>query len=248
MPTYSYRAIDADSREVSGSVDAPSLDAARQALLDMHLEVIEVNEAMRLRRNDAPAATEAAQTTFAFEATDSSGTLRRGTLQSQSKRGAFDRLKSQGLTVSVLSPLGVASQSPDPDLASWQQNAPTLPVAPKAAPAPVVVLKAPPSAPAAAATESKHYLPILATLRLYAAWLLAWYALFLGFGYYVHVRELPWDIPFVEGFLLSETVYSIMRGIFLFLVLSALHRALRAHLIGGAVLTVVGCALFFALK
>ena len=87
-------------------------------------------------------------------------------------------------------------------------------------------VKAPQSAPSTS-IERKTYLPLVDTLRLYAGWLLSWYALILILGAYQHIRQLPFTIPFAEGLFLSPIILQFTFGSFLFLLITSLHRALR---------------------
>ena len=93
----------------------------------------------------------------------------------------------------------------------------------------------------------KKYLPLLSTLRLYAGWLLAWYALFVALGYYSTVRSLPFEIPLVMSFYASPLIYSVTLAVFLFLACSALHKAIQGKMISGLVLTISGVVAFFVL-
>jgi hypothetical protein len=274
MPLFSYRAINEDSKEVQGSIEAVNLDAAKAALADLHLEPVEVNEAMRLRKNPpadgVPAEQPLLKTAYAFEGKENGGTVRKGTIQAATKRQAFDRLRhDQSLTVTMLTPLGVPAQSPDLDLQRWQSSEPPQPkpipqqqrpVPPKAwnpveeraAPVPPPMPAAAPrpvTTPTALDTESATvYHPVLSTLRLYAGWLLAWYALFAAFGYYYSVRELSVDIPIVQGFASSALVTTFILGIFLFLLFSSLHRSLNGGKAIGALLTLLALGGFVGLR
>ena len=58
-----------------------------------------------------------------------------------------------------------------------------------------------------ASLNVKQYLPLIDTLRLYAGNLFAWYAIVMALGYYVHVRALPFSIPFVGGLFISSIVF-----------------------------------------
>ena len=125
MPVFSYRAINDDSKEIRGSIEAADLDAAKAALEVQHLEIVEVTEATRLRETDAPLAAPQlmTKTTFVFEGTDTAGTVRRGTMQAETKYQAFERLKQdQKLLLTMLSPLGVTPQYRDMDLENWQRR------------------------------------------------------------------------------------------------------------------------------
>lgn len=258
MPLFSYRAIDNDNKEVRGSIEAPDADSAKTALEDVHLEVLEVTEATRIRppTKTDPAASSTEPASFAFEGKDESGAVHRGTIQAQSKQAAFQRLRDeQGLFVSMLSPVGVMPQFRDTDLEKWQANAKPKeePVVASVKPVKLAFTTPPVSPPAPQAetkieTAAKTYAPIASTLRLYAGWLLAWYGFFVAFGYYATVRALPWDIPFVRAFYVSPLIFSFTVAIFLFLLLSKIHRATHGRLISGIFLSVVGVVVFFAVR
>jgi hypothetical protein len=122
---FSYRAINDDSKEVRGQVEALDLDGAKHALEDLHLDVVEVYEATRThgRTAEASGPQPVLQTTFAFEGTDQTGVVRRGTIRAETKYQAFERLKQdQKLMLTMLSPLGVTPQYRDNDLDNWQKK------------------------------------------------------------------------------------------------------------------------------
>lgn len=269
---YQYTATDQGSKTVRGSIDAPTIDQARQILTDRGMEVTELSEARHIHEH---AGTEQVQpslkTTFAFEGADATGVIRRGTLQADSKYEAFEHLReSQNLTLSMLSPVGITPQYHDRELESWQnrgkksvaQTTPVIPPAPFAQPtakklgfigvrsSPVVpqVATSPSTSVATLKTTSSPYLSLLSTLRLYAGWLLAWYAVFVACGYYVHGRSLPFTIPFVEAFYLSSFMYSITVATFMFLLLSTIHRTRGGSIISGVLLTIAGIACFLFIR
>lgn len=280
MTVFSYRAVNDDNKEVRGQVDAPDLDGAKHALEDLHLDAIEVYEATRTHGSAAePSGPQPVlQTTFAFEGTDPSGTVRRGTIQAETKYQAFERLKNdQRLMLTMLSPLGVTPQYRDNDLENWQRKemVSAAPIAvPKAAamipPLPSVQPLSVPATKTAATSVSftipemqktvnpapapitpstpRSYHPITATLRLYSGWLLAWYGLFVAVGYYASVREMPWEIPFVQAFFVSPLIFSFIVAIFLFLLLGAVHRAMNGKMISGMALSALGIAGFVGVR
>ncbi|MBM3227649.1 hypothetical protein FJZ27_02160 [Candidatus Peribacteria bacterium] len=88
------------------------------------------------------------------------------------------------------------------------------------------------------------YLPIAATLRLYAGWLLAYYAVVYALGWYVRSRPLPFAIPYVEALLLSPLVLSFTLAAFLFLILQSAHNTWGKGPLKGCFLGVCGLALF----
>lgn len=238
---YQYTATDQSSASVRGSIDAPSLDQARQILIDRGMEVVELKEARQVHSESK--ATETApmlHTVFAFEGTDADGVIRRGTLQAESKYEAFERLReSQNLTLTMLSPVGVTPQYHDRDLENWQMRDKKIEKRTEQKVAPAPQPAQPPkklgftstlpnqqqvqiNTPRPVEHQEKSYAPILLTVRLYAGWLLAWYAVFVSFGYYSHYRSLPISIPFVEAFYTSSTMFGVIVATFLFLLLSTL--------------------------
>lgn len=266
MPIFSYTAIDNDGKEVRGSIDAQDMEAAKRAVEDLHMEVKEVTEATRIK----PIAATSQEprpvqpVTYAFEGTDESGAVRRGTVQAATKRDAFEHLKAdQKLNLTMLSPMGVLPQFRDRDLEQWQAKevAAEAPIK-VAVPAPVQPVKktigfagVPPSstkkteqAPVASSKPVHSYLPLMATLRLYAGWLLAWYGLFVALGYFTTVRQLPFEIPFVQAFYFSPLIFTFTAGIFIFLLLSAVHKAMHGKLVTGIFLTLVGIGLLTSLR
>ena len=92
-------------------------------------------------------------------------------------------------------------------------------------------------------SEPKYY-PISDTLRLYAGWLLAWYALVYAFGSYTTTRELPFDIPYLNGIYYSPLVLSFTLGSFLFLLVTSIHRLAGRGFMKGLLLTILGIAAF----
>ncbi len=275
MPVFTYRAINDDSKEVRGQVDAVDLNAANAALDEMHLDVVEIHEASR--RGAEPASTGSAppvlKTTFAFEGTDSSGMVRRGTVQAETKHQAFEKLKhDQKLVVQMLSPLGVTPQYKDNDLDNWQkkdkqpipQPSPVQAAVPTKEPVTVAAPRKaksvgfsgveqpkplqPTTAQPSPAMKRAGYHPLISTLRLYAGWLLAWYGLFVALGYYAHVRELPWVLPFVEAFFISPLIFSIIVAIFLFLILGSIHRAIHGRWISRIISAAIGLGAFVGVR
>jgi hypothetical protein len=259
MPLFSYRAIDNDNKEVRGSIEAPDVESAKTALEDIHVEVVEVTEATRIKpptKTDPEAPGQPAA--FAFEGKDETGAVHRGTVQAPSKFDAFQRLRDdQGLSVSMLSPVGVMPQFRDTDLEKWQAKKEEV-ASVSVKPVKLAFTASDTSALASAekkmeqttttSTSTKSYLPITSTLGLYAGWLLAWYGFFVAFGYYATVRTLPWDIPFVRAFYVSPLIFSFTVAIFLFLLLSKIHRMMQGRLIAGIFLAIVGVVVFFAVR
>lgn len=267
MTLFMYRATNDDNKEVRGSIDSPDELNARKALEDLNLEVIEILEASRAKPVvTADVVPETQMPVFAFEGKDTAGTVRRGTMQAQSKYEAFKKLRDdQKLFLSMLSPVGVLPQYKDTELDQWQrgvkvatepsQNPTPVTQAPKAtAPKQAIgftniVEPATKSTPVAATKAARGaYHPLTATLRLYAGWLLAWYGLFVAVGYYSVYRVLPWDIPFVQAFYMSQLIFSFIAAIFIFLMMSAIHKAVKGGVLAGIAFSILGIALFVGVK
>lgn len=71
---------------------------------------------------------------------------------------------------------------------------------------------------------SSPYAPFLATARLYAGWLLAWYALVFVLGGYQATGLLPLDVSWLEGIYRSPLVLLCAAATFFFLLLSDVRR------------------------
>jgi len=258
MPVFSYRAINDDGKEIRGSIESLDVDAAKTALKDLHLDILDVTESTRVKPviENKDSAQPTAALTFAFEGMDASGAVRRGTIQATSKFNAFQKLKNeQELSLSMLASMGTLPKYNDPDLAEWQKAS-----QPKESPTPVSQQEKPKvsftsSAPLQVQKEvlpkiaetvktNSSYQPLVQTLMLYAGWLLAWYGLFVALGYYANTRALSWDIPFVQAFYVSPFIFSFTIAIFSFLLLSAINKKIHGRWIGAIILTVIGTVAF----
>lgn len=250
MPIFSYTAVNPEGKTVRGTVEAPDAISAKNALKDLHYSVESISEPSRAGkigsisepsrtgRADLPTAgidPTNTKPSFVYEGTDGAGVLHKGTVQAGSKREAFEQLrKNQSLTLSRLSALGSPPGGMDAELDSWKKEgaAPQIPQKRTLSFSHVTGEANTPAKPVT--SETQYYHPLFSTLRLYAGWLLAWYALFVALGYYARERALPWDIPFVGAFAGSGLVFSFVVAIFFFLLLSALHRALHGKTLMGA--------------
>lgn len=90
----------------------------------------------------------------------------------------------------------------------------------------------------------RRYAPFSETLRLYAGWLLAWYALVYALGFYSGARPLPFDIPYIRGMYYSPLVLSFTLGSFLFLLCGSVAAAISARRGTKVLLTMAGIAAF----
>ncbi len=103
-----------------------------------------------------------------------------------------------------------------------------------------------PQQPSASAEErgARNYLPLHETLRLYAGWLLAWYAVVYALGSYQHMRPLPFRFPLAEALFLSPLVLSFTLAAFLYLLLGSVHRAIGGGKVKGLFLLLLGVGVF----
>lgn len=116
-------------------------------------------------------------------------------------------------------------------LSGWEVTSP------KASPA----RKDPTPAPAS-------YAPLLDTFRLYAGWLLTWYAVVFALGSYQITKNLPWEIPLVSGITHSPLVLTFAFGTFFFLLLSSVWKRAGKHIGLGVLLTLLWVLLVYAFR
>ncbi|MFA6039018.1 MAG: hypothetical protein WCV62_03790 [Candidatus Peribacteraceae bacterium] len=89
-------------------------------------------------------------------------------------------------------------------------------------------------------SSAVRYAPLLDTLRLYAGWLLAWYFMIYALAGYQVTRPLPFRLSLLDDFIGSALVAQISAVLFLFLLLTSLHRAVRGKNLFGILLTLLG--------
>ncbi|MDD5750910.1 MAG: hypothetical protein PHS73_00120 [Candidatus Peribacteraceae bacterium] len=166
---------------------------------------------------------------FTYSAITKGGELQEGTMEAISMQAARDAIREMQLTLEEIHESTAAEQ------AEFTTSAPPLPAA-SAAPAESPQGKEPPA--------KRAYFPLIDTLRLYAGWLLAWYAVVYAFGSYQHLRPLPFQIPYLTGLSLSPLVLQFALGAFLFLLCTGLWKRLGKNLWGGLLLTASGVAGF----
>lgn len=99
-----------------------------------------------------------------------------------------------------------------------------------------------PTMPTSTTKNNTAYLPLFETMRLYAGWLLAWYALIYIIGAYQFTKNLPFRIPYAESLFLSPLVLSFTLAAFLFLILSNVYKLLGRNNVVGFLLLVIGIA------
>jgi len=90
-----------------------------------------------------------------------------------------------------------------------------------------------------------NYYPLLDTVRLYAGWLLAWYILVIALGAYKETKQLPFTIPLIEGLWQSVLIIRAAFGVFIFLMLTSLHRFFGNRAWVGGWLGLLGAFLFY---
>lgn len=165
---------------------------------------------------------------FSYRATDSTGSTQQGSIDAVDSDAAREALHQKGWT-----PVDVTLVSSEPfSFVTPQKNDVVTPQPSQTA------------QPFSDEPSAKIYLPIAATLRLYAGWLLAYYALVYAVGWYAHSRPLPFEIPYVQALLISPLVLSFTFAAFLFLVGHSLYRMAGKGLWKGIFLSVIGVGVF----
>jgi hypothetical protein len=165
---------------------------------------------------------------YSYRATDAMGSTQQGSIDAQDADAAREALNQKSWT-----PIDVTEASSEPFSFVSPQ--------PSQTPQPSSRVEKKTAAPLSA---KKVYLPIAATLRLYAGWLLAYYALVYAVGWYEHSRTLPFEIPYVEALILSPLVFSFTFAAFLFLIGHSLYRAAGGGLWKGMLVSSVGIGVF----
>lgn len=166
---------------------------------------------------------------FTYSALTKEGQLKEGTMEAISMQAARDALKEMNLTLEEIHESTAAEQVEFTAPAS-----PVVPFAPASSSASVT--------PDAASAHA--YFPLIDTLRLYAGWLLVWYALVYALGSFQHLRSLPFAIPYLEGLFLSPLVLQFTLGAFLFLLCTGLWKLLGKNIWSGLLLMMLGVAGF----
>lgn len=277
MPIFDYTAQQDDGKEVRGTINATSKEAAEDALKQLQLSPIRVEEKSAAKAPPKPVA----QNIIKMEKPSE----KKAPAPPPPKRKDIPIIKAQP-AAKPQAPLQRPPVSPIPAKAS----VPSKPPLPKPTPAPVPpppreipkvpaeAMKtierkaplfkqtaksgivaftprktdAPPPVPAKVAPpvrkEKLSRFPLLGTLRLYAGWLFAWYLLVVALGYYAYSRSIPFDMPIVGGLFMSPLVFSLMLATFLFLLTTSLQRTLHGGKISGAMLSIFGIAAFVLIR
>ena len=93
--------------------------------------------------------------------------------------------------------------------------------------------------------EEANYLPLGSTLRLYAGWLLAWYAAVYVLGSLQQSGVAPWAPEFIANLYVSPLTLLFTCVTFLYLMLGTAHRAIGGGALKGIALFVTGVLLFY---
>lgn len=171
--------------------------------------------------------------TFTYIARTSDGTLEKGEVNAQSPEQAREKLRKKSLMVDELKEADSEEKITFAGGMPWTStDDPASPVREK---------------PRMQETSAGTYIPLVDTLRLFAGWLLAWYALVYLLGSYSMSGKIPFEVPFLQGLFESPLVLRFSFGTFLFLALSSLHAWLGKGTGKGimlAVLWIIGMTLF----
>jgi hypothetical protein len=176
-------------------------------------------------------------TLFAYVARDLEGNVQSGLLDAQDASQATTALSGDGLKVEELHEATLHEREELPQPAQERSAVSRAPSPPQKRRSSSAPSKNPPAV---------KYHPLHDTLRLYAGWLLAFYAVAYALGAYQHTRSLPFRIPYAEAQLpaFAPLVFSMTLGVFLFLLLGTLHRTLRGGKALGFLFALLGILAF----
>lgn len=164
---------------------------------------------------------------FPYVARTPQGTMERGVIDAPSVSQAKAQLHAKGWTIEEIAGDSVIGFS---EIPSWTTTDPIKPV----------------TTPAATMTDTETvYVPLLQTMRLFAGWLMAWYGIIFIAGSYRADGRLPYDIPLIQSLAASNLVLRFAFAVFLFLLLTDLHRWGGSKAVVGVLLTIVGIALMW---
>jgi len=96
----------------------------------------------------------------------------------------------------------------------------------------------------ASVSAAVGYSPLVDTFRLYAGWLLAWYFAIYALGGYQFTRRLPFVVPFVDDLFSSSVIAQCSFAVFLFLLLTSMHRMLGRGKLLAVFLALIGAGVF----
>lgn len=217
MPTFTYIAKRPDGAETRGSINAASLDAAREELRKQGLLIEDI------RQHQNQSKPQQAQQPKQQPKPPSQQT--RPTPQQQPKQSQYQQPKPAPVvqvsntpkaTKPVVSNPPQHKPTPLPWSGAQNGSAPKLPDAPA-------------------------YAPLHETLRIFAGWLLAWYGLIYALGFLESTKRLE-PLPFIHELFVSPLVLQFTFGTFLLLALSNVHRWIGRGILAGFFLTIVYAA------
>lgn len=174
---------------------------------------------------------------FYYEGLQESGQRVRGTVEAISAQAARAALRQDNIETEELHEATLAERNElQGPIATLQ---PTEPERPPVAPATQKT-----AAPVPKVT--KKYYPFIDTLRLYAGWLLAWYALVYALGSYQYTKNTYIRVPYVEALLppFSSVVFTFTIVAFLFLLLTSIYKVSGATRMRAFSLWLLGIATF----
>lgn len=216
MPLFSYTALNAQKERIRGTVDAISLQAARDALQGTGLFVEEIHEATPLERDAAkPWETEAVVERDEGIVGNVSTVGMVGQGGNVGDVGTVSQVGEMGTVSTVGTVSNVGAEGVERETSNESTS------------------------------QQSTYYPLLDTLRLYAGWLLAWYVFVIALGAYQETKNLPFTIPLVEGLWQSVLIIRAAFGVFLFLMLTSLYRFFGSRRWMGGVLGIFGVFLFY---
>jgi hypothetical protein len=169
---------------------------------------------------------------FPYVARTPNGTLERGVVDASSLEAAKAQIHAKGWTIEEMTGDSVVGFS-------------------EAIPAWTTTDTAPAKAAGLRARGKKDvetpiaYIPMTQTLRLFAGWLMAWYGIIYLAGTYRADGRLPYDIPLIQSLASSELVLRFSFAVFLFLLLTDIHKWTGKNATIGVLLGIIGIGLMW---
>lgn len=220
MPTFTYIAKRPDGAETRGSINAASLDAAREELRKQGLLIEDI------RPQNQPKPQQPQQQKPQQQSPQKPAQPKQPQQQKpQQPRPAQPQQKPQQ-----------PKQQPAAQPARPATPVATMPSKPAPLPWSGANNGAAPRMP-----EQPEYAPLHETLRIFAGWLLAWYGLIYALGFLEESGKLP-AVPFIRELFASPLVLQFTFGTFLLLALSNVHRWIGKGILAGFFLAMVYAA------
>src|SRR3989344_9162604 len=146
---------------------------------------------------------------FSYIARSSNGSLERGTLEASDAETAREVLRRKGFVVEQLQGETLAPEITLGNTMPWTATDDE---------------EKPSTRKRATPASVRTYVPLMDTVRIFAGWLLAWYAVVFVLGSLQLDRKISEDLPFVQALFQSPLVLRFSCATFLVLLLSSLHR------------------------